>query len=654
MLSEMKSPYLLLFCLFSLSLLAQSPVDSLENYLKDKDDSTRSSSYINLSKSLMFEDRQLSLEMAKRGEIYGKKAGKPALEGTGQLFQAIQIEDLVSIDSSLKVFEKSFQTLDAIDHPYAFYPVQNMVRLYSQKGYYASAMEFQIKSIRIAEKHNDSISLKEAYSALGYLYDRIGDYREALRWYNKSLTEFDWNNSEKNYGVLQGRIGIAYDELGMPDSAHYWNNHALELFIQLEDWYDASIWCSNIGNTYIKQKDWQKAEESLNRSLAFYEKTKRMESAGLTYVNLAKVYLETGRIAQAESLLNKSIFEKQGYTEPVKLVAEANFRLSELEEKKGNYKAALEHFKTYEALQDSMLSMDRLHQLEDLRIRYETEKKERVIYQLNAEQERQKLELATKQINLNRNRLLISGISTLSLLVMLLGGIWFFQRQKKLEHQLSTERFNYQKELLRSSIIAQEEERKRIASELHDGIGQQLTALKMTWQSLQRQLREGRSPDGENMERISEIVNETSRDVRELSHRMMPRTLSEMGLIPAIEDMLNKTLGHSAIKFTFEHYRIQGRMEERIEVSLYRILQELVNNVVKHSQASEMSVQLMRSQNHIVLIVEDNGKGFNFTQKEKSGIGLMNVTSRVNSVNGEISYQPSPGSGTLATVRIPV
>ena len=256
----MKFLFLLLQSLFGIMLLAQSPVDSIENYLKDKDDSTRSSSYINLSKALMFEDRQLSLEMAKRGEIYGKKAGKPALEGTSQLFQAIQIEVIASIDSSLKVFEKSFQTLDAIDHPYAFYPLQNMVRLYSQKGYYASAMEFQIKSIRIAEKHNDNTSLKEAYSALGYLYDRIGDYREALRWYYKSLNEFEWNNTERNYSVLQGRIGIAYDDLDMPDSAHYWNNRALDIFIAQEEWYDASIWCSNIGNTYIKQKDWQKAE----------------------------------------------------------------------------------------------------------------------------------------------------------------------------------------------------------------------------------------------------------------------------------------------------------------------------------------------------------------------------------------------------------
>jgi signal transduction histidine kinase len=232
-------------------------------------------------------------------------------------------------------------------------------------------------------------------------------------------------------------------------------------------------------------------------------------------------------------------------------------------------------------------------------------------------------------------------------------GYWFHRNKRKLEGQLATERINYQQELLRATVLAQEEERKRIAKELHDGVGQQLTALKMRWQSICDELERIREQKNDDFSAITSLMNNTSEDVREISHRMMPRTLGEKGLVESVSDMLNALLGKTDIQVEFEYFNADKRYPEEIEVSAYRVIQELVNNVVKHSRATQVSIQIMENREKLVIIVEDNGVGFD-PENQAGGIGLLNMRSRVNALDGELNFEPSPTSGTIAMARIPI
>ena len=156
------------------------------------------------------------------------------------------------------------------------------------------------------------------------------------------------------------------------------------------------------------------------------------------------------------------------------------------------------------------------------------------------------------------------------------------------------------------------------------------------------------------MRSITSVLDHTIQDVRNLSHHMMPRILKEDGLIPALEDMLDKTFRYSPVQYHFEHFGVDKRFAEQVEIGLYRISQELINNIIKHSEATQVSVQLLKNGKILVLLVEDNGKGFKTIKEKQKGIGLMNITSRVETIHGEFNLQPSPESGMLATVRIPV
>jgi signal transduction histidine kinase len=156
------------------------------------------------------------------------------------------------------------------------------------------------------------------------------------------------------------------------------------------------------------------------------------------------------------------------------------------------------------------------------------------------------------------------------------------------------------------------------------------------------------------MVKLTKVLDEACQEVRSISHQMMPKALGERGLLPALEDMLEKSLGLTSIQYQLEHFKVEGeRFNERVEVGLYRVCQELVNNIIKHSGASQVNIQFFKNKTNLVLIVEDNGKGFDPMAK-KEGIGLMNITSRLSTVDGDVSWEAGPKSGSVATVRVPI
>ena len=269
---------------------------------------------------------------------------------------------------------------------------------------------------------------------------------------------------------------------------------------------------------------------------------------------------------------------------------------------------------------------------------FEAEKRELVINEQQAQLEADRLTLQ------NRNRAILALIFGLFGLAVLAWSI-VQRNRRKAEREKDRLLLESREASIKAVLTAQEEERQRIAKDLHDGIVQQLGGLKL---GLQKELTE--NSEGS---RLLDLLDDSTKQLRDLSHRMMPKALKEFGLIPAMEDMLNNSLGNAGIAFDFEHHGMDRRLPEHVEITLYRIAQELINNVIKHSAAQAVSVQVIQMRGNAILIVEDDGKGFDSKQKE-GGIGLMNISSRLDTVDGTVNFDASPGGGTLATVRIPI
>lgn len=287
------------------------------------------------------------------------------------------------------------------------------------------------------------------------------------------------------------------------------------------------------------------------------------------------------------------------------------------------------------ALYEKMLRKEVTKATSEAEIKYKTEliSKQKRIVELKNIRNKQALHLSENKRN-NMIWLIVAII-----LVSLFGFLIFFIYQ-----QNQKQKFEKQKaiDMLNMIVESQEKERSRIAKDLHDGIVQDMTVLKL-------KLNQEKNSDSSHF--LSEF-DKTIKQVREISYQMMPVTLIELGLVPAMEDILEKILKPNNISFDFEAIHIDFRFPENIEVSLFRITQELVNNVIKHSKAKHVSVILRFQNDQITLIFEDDGQGFN-PDSSKKGIGLNSLFSRVELVNGNINYESNLDSGTIAIIRIP-
>lgn len=227
--------------------------------------------------------------------------------------------------------------------------------------------------------------------------------------------------------------------------------------------------------------------------------------------------------------------------------------------------------------------------------------------------------------------------------------------------QLYNELLQREKELeilTGARVQAQEEERKRIAREIHDGLGQMLTAIKFNLEILEDMISVGE----EERKRISdmkELLDSVMKEARELSYNLMPSVLDDFGLVPALQLLSEQFASRSNLKVTFQSHRLRERLDPQVEIGLYRIAQESLNNVAKHAEATEINLQVIRHTEGIRLVIEDNGKGILHDPNvdrttAKSGMGLISMRERASSFGGTITIDSTPGRGTLIAVDIPL
>jgi signal transduction histidine kinase len=336
----------------------------------------------------------------------------------------------------------------------------------------------------------------------------------------------------------------------------------------------------------------------------------------------------------------------------LRYVADFDMYLYQIYEGLKQYDLAIANLSDYYTLRDSLQTESVQENIDALNIQYETAKKEQLI---TAQ------ELALQKSRYQRN-LFLGGL----LMVLWFGGFlsaYFWNRNrvtKRLSFQTSEiqaqkiRQLEQEKSLLAMSsmIEGQEAERKRIAQDLHDGLGGLLSNIKAQLHVIERRVDALSEIDVYG--KASEMVDKASKEVRRIAYNMMPVTLSRLGLKAAIEDLTVNLTQHHPLILETQLMGLEERLKESREVMLYRIVQELCNNVVKHAQATTLMIQTNRIGNDLVIVVEDNGKGFDMKSKDPSpGIGMKSLESRVEYLKGNLDISSSE-EGTCVTIQVPV
>ncbi|MFT6021889.1 MAG: two-component system NarL family sensor kinase, partial [Saprospiraceae bacterium] len=203
----------------------------------------------------------------------------------------------------------------------------------------------------------------------------------------------------------------------------------------------------------------------------------------------------------------------------------------------------------------------------------------------------------------------------------------------------------------------QEQERHRLAQEIHDGIGPMMSTIRLNLDAVKRDLGDIPEKTLNKVNAMGDLIQNIATDIRQISHDLMPSALIDFGITEALNSLSQKINQSEMLTVNFYHIGIKKRLERRVEVNLYRIVQELLNNAIKYAKAKTINIQLVQRDNMIVLTVEDDGIGFDQNKIDEfleNGIGLRNINTRVTSLNGLFSIDTQKGKGVMSTIEIPV
>lgn len=487
---------------------------------------------------------------------------------------------------------------------------------------------------------------------LGRTYNEFSVYWRKQKQFDKGLTCLD-----KAYqlckdcadtGCIETSLNnraVIYEMSGNYHAAIVYYKKAEEIAISSRNKTGLAYIYADCAECYRLKGNLDSSMIQINRSIALMKELNNMQGLGLNLINKAALQIELGNYDEGIQTYLACIELAQNlrYTD---LLKNAHYQLGKAYAEMNDFENSFYHIERSHFLRDSLLNEDKMKSLSEMEVKYETEKIEN---DLLAEQQDH---IETELTLANRTKWFGAVAGILISLIFL--GLFLYQRKLRItqaEKDLAV--ISEREKGLQAVIDATEDERKRIARELHDGIGQQMSGLKLAWQNITNKTENLSAEEKLKLQALTKILDQTSAEVRIISHQMLPKVLESFGLIPAIEGMLESALKYTSLKYTFEHHNFDERLPQKTELVLFRVSQELVNNVIKHSGADLLTIQLFKRAKQIILLVEDNGKGFSAAAKN-DGQGLLNIKSRLNTVNGTVQFEYGDPQGTIVTVRVSI
>lgn len=521
-------------------------------------------------------------------------------------------------------------------------------KLYKNKGEYKRAIRYQLEGDSLAEVLQDSRGLASVNNDLGILFKEMGQYEDALKHYKKANIYCREIKFGRGTSLTYSNIGTIYLEEKKFDEALPYLELALKTAREIDDLPSTANALGNLA-TYYNITD-----DDKTKALAYFKEAVTADSLmgdqlnmALAYTNMSYAYALSKDYVKATTYINEAIAICEELNARQMIIKAYNIA-SKVHAMQGDYKQAYERYVKLKTLQDSLLNDQSQQAVSDIKIKYETEKTERENELLNRELEIKKLETA-RQKAVNQAQLL--GLGGLLLLGIVAGG--FVYNQTRLKHKARMqEAINEQQRIqFRAVIAGEEKERRRVAHELHDGLGQMLSAAKLNVSALDLDDQPEEAPIWQN---AMAIIDEACQEVRHISHNMMPAALMRLGLLPALDEMVRKLNEAGQINVSLQSRELKNiEIDESTGVNIYRMVQEVVNNTLKHSQANLIVISLTKPTDDTINIkIEDDGQGFDVaTISQSKGIGWKNIYSRADMMGGQVEIDSQLGKGTVVQIK---
>lgn len=496
------------------------------------------------------------------------------------------------LDSSLVNYQKALQILiknnhiDALSQAYG-----NAGGVFQELKQYERAFEYHSESVRYATLANDSVVLCRALINQGTVLNDLKRLDESLATQMKAMTIAE--NLHDDYSLQLTNINVAdhYRQLRQYPLAIRYGMRSLQYALKLGTPYDVADIKKRVGDLYAGNREYDKAKALYLDAILLSEGIRATEISVSAYRALHNTHALLGDFRQAYKYLG---LEKQ--------------------------------------YQDSILGEKQLKSINELEVRYRTLQKDE--------------ELARRQLQLQQSRQYVVysfGAALILLLSILLLAIGYFNRKRNHRRKLQEIEREKKIQVFQAVMQGEEKERIRIAHDLHDGVAGMLAAAKMHLTSMA--LVGPAVMKNSSYHQAVSLLDDASTSVRKTAHNLLPEILMLYGLDKALQRYCSSISNDKQLTIQYDSWGETARYADNFELSVYRIVQELLNNIIKHSKATEAIVQLSSRDSILSITVEDNGVGFTAEKLIEEGVGIASLRSRVQIMRGKIDIVSNPGEG---------
>ncbi|TDQ28735.1 tetratricopeptide repeat-containing sensor histidine kinase [Tenacibaculum caenipelagi] len=490
-----------------------------------------------------------------------------------------------------------------------------------------------IEALNYLEPIKSLTYLERVYNNLGLTSEALNQKKDALKYYRKALEINKVNKNDTGFLFIVNNIGILYQRRNQHKRAIEYFKRGLA-FDRIQERYPVNyaLLLENVAASNFLLEKRENVLAQYNEVLGIWEKLKNYYALSTTHINLADYHKDHNQIKKA-IFHSKEALKYAKHTHNNKKWLEALQNLSDLT----TGKQSKQYLQEYITLNDSLFQNERQLKNQFAKIRYETDIKEKENTLLKSENKRTKEEITRQK----QQKLIGWLLAIISLLGLAIGSLFFALRKKQLLYQTQLQKTK-----------AKYLERDRIAQELHDGVLSKLfgTRLSLGFLNLKG--------DCEELNKHQHLLNELQnieKEIRLVSHKLSYNINEsdnfKLVLIELFEE--KSKIGSFEYNIDIAKTIILTDINEKIKHNIYRILQEILQNCIKHAKATNVELSIYKESTNLVIDVKDNGIGFDST-KENNGIGLKNIHSRAKKLNSKIEITTKLGEGTCIKISIPI
>ncbi len=484
-----------------------------------------------------------------------------------------------------------------------------MIQLYANisgievgNNLYKKSMQYAREAIDLSIHKKDSSCLSQLYGIMASAWIGLGEKDQSLRYMHQA---FGVATEEQQKKSILSKMGEIYLANNMPDSAIYYLNRWLAIVQKTKAPVSMDIY-SNLGIAYHLLKEDEKALNYLEQALRIAENPNRGDTA--KNMNLTVTW----------------------------------YVMADILRSMGRYKEALDYLFPYTDLRDSLLSANRNAAIDSLDVKYRTAEKDREI-------SAKLLLLAKEQQKVTQRNIWLGIAISGALIVIAISFIFYHNLRNKQKTQLRLLQQEKEINLLKASMKGEERERTRIAYELHDGIGGMLAAIKMNFGAVKQRYEHLYGLD--ELSPLMNMLEDTTDELRNTAHNLMPGILVSHSLAEALQIWCSNVNATGKLHISLRVTALDNPLPKDLELMLYRMIQELIQNIIKHAFATKAEVDLAHRDGEIHIFVEDDGDGFAKADNNE-GLGLQNLRYRVQALQGEMYIDTEEGKGTAVSIRL--